>query len=193
MKYHVRFCLKINLQNKFSIEAFFLSFVYSFLFLFLSIFLSIHLFNRFLFLSYFLSFLLTSFPFFLCFYFLSFLSLFLLPFLSFTFFLSFFLSFFQSDLNFIFLFNVYPVVFLPFPYIHKHTRRPINVERHKPNYARKIHGHTREGSFDGIVANVRDCDIAVSSFKFQFHYYVHFRTNAQGNGMNLLIPQLWFK
>ena len=33
------------------------------------------------------------------------------------------------------------------------------------------------------VANVLDCDIVVSKFELQSHYYTHFRTNAIRKGM----------
>ena len=32
-----------------------------------------------------------------------------------------------------------------------------------------------------------DCGIVVSEFEFQSHYYVHFRANTPGKGMNTLI------
>ena len=38
-----------------------------------------------------------------------------------------------------------------------------------------------------------DCGIIVSEFVFQSRYYVHFRANTLGKGMNPLIPQLWIK
>ena len=34
------------------------------------------------------------------------------------------------------------------------------------------------GNLCGIVANVLNCNIVVSEFEFQPHYYVHIRTNA---------------
>ena len=40
----------------------------------------------------------------------------------------------------------------------------------------------------GMVSNMLDCDIVVSMFELQSRYYVHFRTNALGKGMNLIIP-----
>ena len=39
----------------------------------------------------------------------------------------------------------------------------------------------------GIVANVLDCGLEVNEFEFQSRYYVHFRTNNLGKGMNPLI------
>ena len=45
-----------------------------------------------------------------------------------------------------------------------------------------------------FVANALDCDIVVSEFELQSRYYVHFRTNTLGKGMNpLLRPQLLFE
>ena len=36
----------------------------------------------------------------------------------------------------------------------------------------------------GIVAKVLEYEIIVRKFKLQFHYYVHFWTNALRKGMN---------
>ena len=36
------------------------------------------------------------------------------------------------------------------------------------------------GSHFGIVANVLNCDIIVSKFKCQLHYYIHIQTNTLG-------------
>ena len=33
----------------------------------------------------------------------------------------------------------------------------------------------------GIVANVLDCEIKISDFKLQSHYYIHFQTKTFGN------------
>ena len=43
------------------------------------------------------------------------------------------------------------------------------------------------GNLHGIVTNMLDCNIVVSKFKLQRHYYVHFRTNRLGKDMTLLI------
>ena len=39
----------------------------------------------------------------------------------------------------------------------------------------------------GVMVKALDCRIAVSEFELQLRYYVHFRTNTLGKGMNLLI------
>ena len=36
----------------------------------------------------------------------------------------------------------------------------------------------------GVVANVLDCDIVVCEFEHQSCYWIHFRTNTTGKGMN---------
>ncbi len=47
------------------------------------------------------------------------------------------------------------------------------------------------GSTRDVVANLLDCDIVVSEFKLQSCYYIHFRTNTLGKGMNpLILPVL---
>ena len=37
------------------------------------------------------------------------------------------------------------------------------------------------------MVKAMDCEIVVSEFEFQSRYYVHFRANTIGNGMNPLI------
>ena len=44
------------------------------------------------------------------------------------------------------------------------------------------------GSLRGAVANVHICDIVISEFEHQSHYYLYFRTNTIGNDINPLIP-----
>ena len=39
----------------------------------------------------------------------------------------------------------------------------------------------------GVMVKALDCEIVVSEFELQSHYYVHFRTNTLGKGMNLFI------
>ena len=39
-----------------------------------------------------------------------------------------------------------------------------------------------------VEANVLNRDILVSEFELQSCYYIHFRTNIHGKGMNLLFP-----
>ena len=39
----------------------------------------------------------------------------------------------------------------------------------------------------GVMVKAIDCGIVVSEFLLQLRYYVHFRTNTLGKGMNLLI------
>ncbi len=39
----------------------------------------------------------------------------------------------------------------------------------------------------GVMVKAMDCRIVVSEFVFQSRYYVHFRANTLGKGMNPLI------
>ena len=39
----------------------------------------------------------------------------------------------------------------------------------------------------GVMVKAMDCGIVVSEFVLQSHYYVHFRVNTLGKGMNPLI------
>ncbi len=42
------------------------------------------------------------------------------------------------------------------------------------------------------MVKAMDCGIVVSEFEPQSHYYVHFRTNTLGEGMNLpYAPSYW--
>ena len=38
-----------------------------------------------------------------------------------------------------------------------------------------------------VMVKVMDCEIVVSEFVFKSRYYVHFRANTLGNGMNPVI------
>ena len=51
----------------------------------------------------------------------------------------------------------------------------------------KLHSITNwtGGSPCGVVANVLDCDIIVSKFEQKSYYFVHFRTNTLGEGVEL--------
>ena len=67
-----------------------------------------------------------------------------------------------------------------------------NISDIKKNYIYKINIHFIHiklcGGLHREVANMMDCDIVVSEFKLQSNYYIHFRTNTLGKGMNSLIP-----
>ena len=39
----------------------------------------------------------------------------------------------------------------------------------------------------GVMVKAMDCEIIVSEFELQLRYYVHFRANTFGKGMNPLI------
>ena len=39
----------------------------------------------------------------------------------------------------------------------------------------------------GVIVKAQYCRIVVSEFELQLHYYIHFRTNALGKGLNPLI------
>ena len=45
----------------------------------------------------------------------------------------------------------------------------------------------------GVMVIARDCGIVVREFVLQSCYYVHFRANTIGKGMNPLSSQLWVK
>ena len=43
------------------------------------------------------------------------------------------------------------------------------------------------GYLHDVMVKAMDCGIVISEFELQSRYYVHFRTNAHGKGMNPLI------
>ena len=45
----------------------------------------------------------------------------------------------------------------------------------------------KRGCPRGIMVKAMDCEIVVSEFVLQSHYYVHFRANTLGKGMNTRI------
>ena len=52
----------------------------------------------------------------------------------------------------------------------------------------------KRGCPRGIMVKAMDCGIVVSEFVLQTRYYVHFRANTHGKGMNPpLSSQLWVK
>ena len=53
--------------------------------------------------------------------------------------------------------------------------------------AQKVPSQTKWGCPRGVMVKAMDCGIVVSEFVFQLRYYVHFRANTLGNGMNPLI------
>ena len=44
----------------------------------------------------------------------------------------------------------------------------------------------------GVMIKAMDCRIAESVFELQSRYYIHFRKNTFGQGMNPFIPSLQF-
>ena len=43
-------------------------------------------------------------------------------------------------------------------------------------------------TFGDVMVEAMDCGIVVSEFVLQSRYYIHFRANILGKGMNPLIP-----
>ena len=43
------------------------------------------------------------------------------------------------------------------------------------------------GRAHGVMVKAMDCEIVISKFKLQSHYYIPFRANTLGKGMNPLI------
>ena len=42
----------------------------------------------------------------------------------------------------------------------------------------------------GVMVKAIDSEIVVSEFELQSRYYVHFRANTLGKGMNLILPAM---
>ena len=63
----------------------------------------------------------------------------------------------------------------------------LQLYGHLPPITKTIHGCPR-----GVLVKAMDCGIVVREFVLQSRYYVHFRANTLGKGMNPLISlQLW--
>ena len=57
----------------------------------------------------------------------------------------------------------------------------------KDGYLVSLRTSESSGVPRGVMIREMDCRIVVSEFELQTRYYVHFRTNTQGKGMNTLI------
>ena len=51
--------------------------------------------------------------------------------------------------------------------------------------------HSAWGCPRGVMVKAMDCGTVVSEFVLQSRYYVHFRANTLGKGMNPLIPKVY--
>ena len=67
---------------------------------------------------------------------------------------------------------------------HAHTYTPVHVYTHTHNTLGD--GYMR-GFPRSVMVKVMNCGIVVSDFVHQSRYYVNFRTNTLGKGMNPLI------
>ena len=53
------------------------------------------------------------------------------------------------------------------------------------------HLTSQDGGSRGVIVKAMDCRIVVSEFVLQSRYYVHFRANTLGKGMNpLMLPAM---
>ena len=64
---------------------------------------------------------------------------------------------------------------------HRHTNIICQV------YLFSCYETRKKGGPRGVIVKAMDCGIVVSEFVFQSHYYVYFRENTLGKGMNPLI------
>ena len=76
--------------------------------------------------------------------------------------------------------------------IHKHRCTNTNTYKYicKYTYTQKIYVYAlkyTKGCPRGVIVKVMDCGIVVREFILQSRYYVHFRANTLGKGMNPLI------
>ena len=55
------------------------------------------------------------------------------------------------------------------------------------NMSITVHTLARRGCPRGVMVKAMDCGIVVREFVLQSRYYVHFRANTLGKGMNPLI------
>ena len=56
------------------------------------------------------------------------------------------------------------------------------IKLFRKNYTKK-----KRGCPHGVMVKAMDCGIVVSEFVLQSRYYIHFRVNTLGKGMNPLI------
>ena len=68
--------------------------------------------------------------------------------------------------------------------ITSHKRR-IAWEKSGDEEIEGLQLHKKESHL-GVVTNVLDCDIGLSRFKLQLHYYIHFRTKTFGNSVTAI-------
>ncbi len=57
----------------------------------------------------------------------------------------------------------------------------------KDDFFKSYHTDVSEGCPRGVMVKVMNCGIVVREFVLQSRYYVHFRANTLGKGMNPLI------
>ena len=68
------------------------------------------------------------------------------------------------------------------------SRLKLSKATKEANIIRQGFGlHILGGCPRGVMVKAIDCGIVVREFVLQSHYYVHFRANTLGKGMNLLI------
>ena len=63
----------------------------------------------------------------------------------------------------------------------------LKFERTTMSLSRILATTPRGGCPRGVMVKVMDCGIVVSEFVLQSRYYVHFRANTLGKGMNPII------
>ena len=68
------------------------------------------------------------------------------------------------------------------------TVRPPSTIRPKIIYFNIHLSHLRGGCPRGVIVKAMDCGIVVNEFVLQSRYYVHFRANTLGKGMNSHYP-----
>ena len=74
-------------------------------------------------------------------------------------------------------FIVFIIIYI---YIYRYRER----QRQRQRKTERKKERKKERRSWGVMANVLVCGLEVSMFKLQPHYYVHFRTNSLGKGMN---------
>ena len=70
---------------------------------------------------------------------------------------------------------------------HTHTLKLINLSIYLPYKSVGCHHLTKGGCPRGVMVKAMNCGIVVREFVLQSRYYVHFRANTLGKGVNPLI------
>ena len=86
------------------------------------------------------------------------------------------------------LYRILRKIYMFLKFLSNHQFIWMNVKKNWKRYKHKINNtKQKRGCPRGVMVKAMDCGIIVSQFVLQLHYYIHFRANTLGKGMNPLI------